>query len=70
MTEKIYINCIFCNKNFVAYIPKDGDGTGFRIRKHFVSIPHTNNLGITILPPEKKTCLGSYRTYDEFGNLV
>ena len=60
---KEYVSCTICGRNFVARIPKGGDGSFAFPRLHYAKkIPTTNNLGIMIASykTQKVYCEGSF----------
>lgn len=64
MTERV--TCKVCQNRYVGRVPKGGDGSVLFPRKHNMSIPVTNNLGITDLPERKVVCPGSYEVAKEY----
>jgi hypothetical protein len=59
--DKYYVTCPYCTRTYLA-VKKGGK---LYVRKHYIEIPHSNNLGITIHPGEKMVCRGSHREAGE-----
>jgi hypothetical protein len=62
--KKEYFMCPFCSHNYLGRVPKGGDGSMLFFPKHNRIIPHSNNLGATILPGRKEICPGSWRSVE------
>lgn len=55
-----YVTCRVCHHRYTGFIPKGGDGSALRPRKHYRRIPRSTNMGLTY-QSTREVCPGSYR---------